>query len=150
MRIGPFVSVALAAATLVTSGGAALARAKPTEAAFYRVQAVARAAWYQAGAVDAHDCDRDDLKCLNKWTTVEAAAFTRAASVMGSIGKPLIPGKCRTVLLQRANYYARHGANVRKAYAAWADKEYAAAADAYYSTGQRMGQLDGQFSIHCN
>lgn len=91
MRIGgviAMVAVTAVSAVLAPSGQALQAGSKPTEADFDRVQVAARVALGLLGAVDAHSCDRDDLRRIKKWTDKEAAAYYKAAAAFCSRSVP--------------------------------------------------------------
>ncbi len=109
------VSVMCVVAALASPAFGSLLRTKPSARDFDRVQAAGRAALFKLGLVDTRNCDRTDLRCIDRATTAEAAAFDNGVRVERSVARTLERGKCKTAMLGRAAGYAKHSTNVRKA-----------------------------------
>jgi hypothetical protein len=99
---------------------------------FDRVQAANRAALNRLGLVLQRGCDSTDLRCIDRATGTEEAAFLRAAAVERGAAASLRRGTCRTAILNRSAANSKRASLVRRARTAWGRREYQEAGRLYY------------------
>jgi hypothetical protein len=125
------------------------AKTKPTTREFDRIQAAGRAALNKLGLVDARNCSRTSLRCIDSATDAEITVFVRAVAVERAVARTLVRGNCKTAMLRRATAYEKHASDVRKARAAWHARDFQAGRRYYYADFARGGQFDGAFVRYC-